>query len=41
MAGERRELNLRAAGYRVERVVWSDLGVGWPRFAERLRAALA
>lgn len=38
---KRRELNLRAAGYRVERVVWSDLGVGWPRFAERLRAALA
>jgi very-short-patch-repair endonuclease len=40
-AEKRRELALTRAGYRVERVVWADLGRGWPAVAARLRSVLA
>lgn len=37
---KRRELQLRALGYRVERVGWSDVVHEWPRTRSWLRAAL-
>ena len=36
---KKRETRLRAAGYRVERVLWSDVVDDWPRTRLRLRAA--
>lgn len=37
---KQREHALRGMGQRVERVLWSDLGRGWPAAASRLRDAL-
>ncbi|MDT4939903.1 MAG: hypothetical protein QOG80_3574 [Pseudonocardiales bacterium] len=37
---KQRELGLTRAGYRIERVVWSDLGHAWPAAAARIRRAL-
>lgn len=36
-----RETRLRALGYRIERVLWSDITRYWPQTSARLRAALA
>jgi very-short-patch-repair endonuclease len=37
---KRRELRLRALGYRVERVGWDDIVLHWPQTRIWLRAAL-
>jgi hypothetical protein len=38
---KQRELALTRAGYRIERVIWADLGRNWPLVETRLRRALS
>ncbi|HVU91522.1 MAG TPA: DUF559 domain-containing protein [Jatrophihabitans sp.] len=37
---KKRQLVLERAGYRVERVLWEDVVVGWPAMSNRLRALM-